>query len=130
MARQRLVLWLLVQDTVPLIPSGCGHREDPPDVSLCKNINVCELWPLVVGLRRWGQHFANSRLHFITDNMQVLAMINTSRSANRQCMAWLREMFWMCFIWNLEVCASYIKSADNILADALSRLAYPNVPAK
>ena len=112
------------------LPPGCGHIEPPPDLNLTKNINVFELWPLVVGLRRWGHHFRNSKLHFITDNMQVLAMVNTGRSANKLCMSWLREMFWMCFLWNIDICASYIKSEDNILADALSRLPYMGVPAK
>ena len=109
---------------------GCGHSEQPPSINLAKNINVFELWPLVVGLRKWGFHFTNSKLHFITDNMQVLAMINTGRSSNRTCMSWLREMFWMCFIWNIDICASYIRSEDNSLADALSRLPYPGVADK
>ena len=112
------------------LPAGCGHVEPPPTVRLTRNINVYELWPLVVGLRRWGQHFSNSKLHFVTDNMQVMAMINTGRSCNKLCMSWLREMFWMCFIWNIDIVASYIKSADNTLADALSRLPYSGVPEK
>ena len=115
---------------LPPIDPGCSHIEDPPATPISRNINVCELWPNVVGLRRWGQHFACSRLHLITDNMQVLAMINTGRSSNSVCMTWLREIFWMCFIWNLDVWASYIKSADNVLADALSRLPYSGVPRK
>ena len=109
---------------------GCGHYELPPSLKLSKNINFFELWPLVVGLRRWGTHFRNAKLHFITDNMQVLAMVNTGRSANKLCMSWLREMFSMCFLWNVDICASYIKSADNHLADALSRLPYSGMPAK
>ena len=118
-------LWTPVMP--PPISLGCGHLEPPPDIKLSRNITVYELWPLVVGLRRWGKHFANSKLHFITDNMQVLVMINTGHSANKQCMAWLREMFWLCFIWNLDICATYIRSADNVLADALSRLPYSGV---
>ena len=45
-------------------------------------------------------------------------------------MSWLREIFWLCFIHNIEIYATYIKSEDNILADQLSRLNYKNVPAK
>ena len=58
----------------------------------------------------------------ITDNMQVLAMLCTGRSANKLCMSWLGEIFWLCFLWNIDITASYIKSADNLLADALSRV--------
>ena len=84
---------------------------------------------MVQGIRRWGPHFSNCYLHVITDNMQVLAMLCTGRSANKTCMTWLKEIFWMCFIWNIDIHPSYIKSADNCLADALSCLPYKGVPS-
>ena len=112
------------------IDPGCGHQAEPPSAGIPRNINVCELWPIVVGLKRWGSHFANFNMHLITDNMQVLAMINTGRSCNRTCMSWLREIFWLCFIWNIDVSATYIKSEDNILANALSRLPYTGMATK
>ena len=119
------------QDASQDFPEGCSHLSPPPEVSLARpNINVYELWPLVVGLKRWAHFYENSRLHFITDNMQVLAMINTGRSSNPVCMSWLREMFWVCFINNIDIFATYIPSADNVLADALSRVSYPGVSAK
>ena len=105
--------------------SSCLHLLPPPVFDQPpKNINVYELWPVVVGIKRWAKFFVDARIHIITDNMQVLAMINTGRSCNKTCMTWLREIFWTCFIYNMEVQASYIRSADNHLADALSRLAY------
>ena len=108
---------------------GCSHMGDPTAFDQApRNINVLELWPIVVGIRRWGPFFKNSYLHIITDNMQVLAMLCTGRSANKLCMSWLREVFWMCFIWNIDITPSYIRSADNHLADALSRLPYRGVP--
>ena len=45
-------------------------------------------------------------------------------------MEWLREIFWLCFIHNIEIYSTYIKSADNTLADQLSRLDYRNVAGK
>ena len=59
--------------------------------------------------------------------MQVLAMVNTGRSKNKLCMDWLRELFWTCFIFNIELHATYIRSKDNVLADDLSRLPYKGV---
>ena len=110
---------------------GCGHLVDPPTFdSTQKNINVYELWPVVAGLHRWAPHYRNSCLHVITDNMQVLAMLNTGRSCNKVRMTWLRELFWICFVNNIDIFATYIKSSDNVLADALSRAAYPGVLAK
>ena len=117
-------------DTPRDFDQGCSHLTSAPTAGIARNINVCELWPIVVGLKRWGSHFRNFRLHLITDNMQVLAMINTGRSCNRTCMSWLRELFWMCFIWNLDIFATYIRSEDNVLADALSRVSYTGVSTK
>ena len=111
--------------------SPCDHLQQPPLFnSPHRNINVCELWPVVLGVRCWAKYFSNSRIHAITDNMQVLTMLNTGRSANKTCMSWLQELFWLCFIYNIDIHASYIRSADNHLADALSRLAYEGVAPK
>ena len=113
---------------------GSDHWESPPEcadfVVHKRNINVYELWPVLVGLRRWASRYKNTRLNAVTDNMQVLAMLNTGRSKNKLCMEWLREIFWICFIHNIEIYSTYIKSADNTLADQLSRLDYKNVPNK
>ena len=106
----------------------CNHRVLPPLLDRLDvhkdNINVYELWPVVTGLKRWGEKYKNSRIHFITDNMQVLANINTGRSKNHLSMEWLREIFWLCFIYNIDIFATYIRSEDNVLADQLSRLPY------
>lgn len=104
------------------------HSEPAPEMDNIKvhegNINVYELWPVLVGLKRWAHLYVNSKVHIITDNMQVLAMVNTGRSKNKLCMSWLRELYWTCFIHNIELHATYIRSEDNILADQLSRLPY------
>ena len=117
------------QDSLPCdFDFGCSHLESGPSFdSAPRNINVLELWPVILGIRRWGPYFKNCFVHVVTDNMQVLALLCTGRSSNKLCMSWLRELFWMCFIWNIDIKASYIKSADNHLADALSRLPYSGV---
>ena len=88
-------------------PAGCGHVIQPPVFDKCsRNINVCELWPVVAALHRWAPSYRNTRIHIITDNMQVLAMINTGRSCNKTCMTWLREIFWICFVNNIDLPSS------------------------
>ena len=119
------------EDIPSAFNGGCSHMMDPPLFDKpAKNINVYELWPVVAGIHRWAPLYRNSCIHIVTDNMQVLAMINTGRSTNRMCMTWLREVFWTCFVNNIDLYATYIKSCDNVLADALSRAAYPGVLAK
>ena len=100
------------------------HVVGPPtDVGrLSRNINVYELFAVLVALRRWGPALSNTLVQVVTDNNQVLYMINTGRSANKTCMSRLREIYWLCFIFNLDLYATYIKSKDNIFADALSRV--------
>ena len=113
---------------------GCSHWIDPPKYDNLfiheGNINVYELWPVLVGLKRWAHLYKNTRVNAVTDNMQVLAMLNTGRSKNKLCMEWLREIFWLCFIHNIEIYSTYIRSEDNTLADQLSRLDYRGIPEK
>ena len=99
------------------------HMVDPPSDSdfFSKNINVYELYAILVSLRRWGHALRDTQIQVVTDNNQALFMINTGRSANKCCMAWLREIYWLCFIFNVELFAVYIKSKDNVFADTLSR---------
>lgn len=85
------------------------------------NINVIELWPVICAIRRWGTRLQNMRVLIRSDNSHVVTMINTGRSQNVQCMRWLRELFWMSFIFNIDITASYIRSKDNVIPDLLSR---------
>lgn len=57
-----------------------------------------------------------------SDNTQVLAMVSTGRSCNVQAMGLLRELFWCCSVYNIDLCALYIPTNENICANALSRL--------
>ena len=119
-------------DDVPVdFIQGCSDLAPPPSFDVPpKNINVFELWPVVAGIHCWAPLYRNCCIHVVTDNMQVLAMLNTGRSANKTCMTWLRKLFWTCFVNNIDIFATYIKSSDNELADALFRAAYPGGQAK
>ena len=64
-----------------------------------QNINVLELFAIVVGLRRWGQHLRDTQIQVVTDNTQAMYMVNTGRSSNKACMSLLREIFWLCYIF-------------------------------
>ena len=98
------------------------HKEMPPngDTSLM-NINILELWPVLVAARRWGPYWSGHKVCFITDNTQVLHMINTGRSSSVACMQWIRELFWMSFIFNFHAVSRHIGTKDNVLPHYLSR---------
>ena len=86
------------------------------------DINLLELWPILVSVWRWGRAWTGCKVRFKSDNTQVVTMINTGRSRSICCMAWLRELFWLCFIYDLHLTAEYISTHDNIIADYLSRI--------
>ena len=101
-----------------------NHVVRPPEsvTSLPLNINTLELFAVVVALQRWRPHLGNSQIQVVTDNTQVVYMVNTGRSFNKTCMSHLREIFWLCFIFNVELFAVYINTKENVFADALSKV--------
>ena len=53
-------------------PGGrCIHEEKPPTELYDDHINEEELWPVLVGLKRWGDTFRNSIVYVTTDNTGV-----------------------------------------------------------
>lgn len=88
------------------------------------NINELELWPILLGLHRWYPLLRNKTLHLLTDNTQVMGLLKKGTSTNATCMDWVREIFWICVIHNIQLLPDYISTEDNVLADALSGLPY------
>ena len=112
-------------DSIPLV-SGCQHVAFRPiaDVFDIANINELELWPIVVGLKRWAHVLRDKNVLLFTDNTQVMHMLLNSSSSNILCRSWLREVFWLCAIFNIELSPRYINTKCNLVADTLSRLLY------
>ena len=97
--------------------------EPPSDIDgTPSNINIYELFAVLAGLRRWGPMVKDSLIQVVTDNTQVMHMVNTGRSSSKACMSWLREIFWLCFVFNVDLHAVYINTKENVFADALSRV--------
>lgn len=108
-----------------MLENRCDHIGPHPVLPLEEkgNINTLEMWPVLVGLRRWGSYFTGKTVVLYIDNTQVMYMIANSASSNKTCMEWLRQIFWLCIKFNIQLKPTYITSADNFLADALSRVA-------
>ena len=101
-----------------------GHHFVYSDEEGCRsdNINVLELWPIVVGVRRWGAGWKDKTVVFVTDNTQVMAGLNSGRSRNKTSMGWLRAIFWASITHNFEVKSVYVNTKNNVICDSLSRL--------
>ena len=98
------------------------HWVRPPDsYDEDMNINVLELWPVLESAARWGNQWSGFKVRILTDNTQVLQMINCGRSSSVKCMFWIRELFWLSFIHNFHLVASHISTDCNIIPDFLSR---------
>ena len=57
--------------------------------------------------------------------MLRLRQNNTGRSSSTSCMYWLRELFWLSFVYQFHCVSVHIKSVDNVIPDYLSRFADP-----
>lgn len=108
--------WLNVE--VPL----CGGKLD---------LNFCEIIPIVHAIQRWGSAWCNKQLLSIisqtqvlclTDNTQVVQMINKGISASENCMWCIRRLFWLAVRYNCHLVACYIPGTTNVMPDKLSRV--------
>ena len=94
------------------------------------NINELELWPIVVGLKRWAVLLRDQSLNVFTDNTQVMFMLINANSINPTCRSWLKEIYWLCAVYNITLCPKYISTKSNLVADTLSRLPYYQTNSK
>ena len=116
-------------DDCILLSSPCNHVVSKPlgEPFDSTNINVLELWPVLVGLKRWAHLLRDKSIIVFTDNTQVLFMLLNGKSSNATCMQWIREIFWVCSLYNIELKPKYINTKNNLVADTLSRLPYHRV---
>ena len=87
-------------------------------------IEYLELLVLTAALLTWGQQLCNQHIVIFCDNQAVVSMINNASSSCKRCMKLLRFISLNNLICNRRVFACYIKSADNVLSDALSHLQF------
>lgn len=101
-------------DTSSLIPEHFHWMNiHVDDANSANNINVLELVPVWLSVKR-NQHLWRD-LHVLcfTDNQSVLQMINKGHSSNSNCMTMLRDIFWDCAKGNIHLTARYIPSKEN-----------------
>ena len=86
------------------------------------SIAYLELYAVTVALVLWIKKFNNRRIVLFCDNISVVYMLNKMVSGCRNCMVLLRLITLHSMIHNMRVFARYVSTADNDLADSLSRL--------
>lgn len=86
------------------------------------NVNFWELIAVWQALIRYAAASRGSHMIIMSDNTQVVAMINGHTSINESCLELLREIFWLSAIYNVYITARYVPGIQNVVADKLSRL--------
>ena len=92
------------------------------------SIGFLEIFALVAGVLTWGDLLVNTRVVIFCDNQSVLEMVNNTTSSCKNCMYLLRLLVLNNLRFNRRISVKYVKSADNILADSLSRLKFDIAP--
>ena len=86
------------------------------------SIKYLELFAVTAGVLQWIHHFQNSRIILFCDNISAVHMINSSSSKCKNCMILIRLIVLEGMRHNVKIGAKYVKSKENGLSDALSRL--------
>ena len=94
---------------------------DCPNV-LPLHINVKETLAAIFSIYRYAQHWRNSKVIILTDNVSTKAAINKGASRNPIIMNHLRNIFWLESLYKLSIEAIHVPGATNIEADSVSRL--------
>ena len=99
------------------------------------HINVKELYAFLLAVREWGSSFARKHLKFVSrigasvDNTSALSWINKGTAKSPVAMSMLREIFWRSALQSFRVSCAHIPGAQNVVADAASRLNFHLIPA-
>ena len=83
-----------------------------------------ELYALVIALSTWGHRLQGKRILFYIDNSTVVD-VNKGSSRSPELMTLVRALFYIAAGHNFEFRAEHLPSADNAVADALSRADIP-----
>ena len=86
------------------------------------SIEYLELYAVIAAIYIWQDRLRNIRMTLFCDNQAVVGMVNNMVSSYRHCMKLIRLLTMNNLINNRRVFARYIRSSQNDLSDALSRI--------
>ena len=86
------------------------------------SIEFLELYALVIAMLTWGDMLKNLRICIFCDNQAMMHMVNNFMTKCSQCMKLLRILTIENMRCNRRVFVRFVKTKENVLADALSRM--------
>ena len=88
------------------------------------SIEYLELYGLVAAMITWGHYITNSRVIVYCDNESVVSMVNNMVSSCGNCMYLIKLLALNNLIYNRGLFVQHLRSEENFLSDALSRLQF------
>ena len=85
-----------------------------------------ELAAVLLAFRRWAPQWKDSCVLILTDNQGVLYSIRRGLSRHPLANYLLKQLLYICALYNIYYDVQYINTKHNVLADALSRLHEPH----
>ena len=112
--------------------SGCGgfsystgeffHAQFPDFIlRLELDINCLELLAIVIALKLWGSSLKGNRINVFCDNQTSVCVLNSGRVRNEFLSACLREVAFLCAVYETHILAVHVEGVNNRLSDLLSR---------
>ena len=86
------------------------------------SIAYLELYAVAIAITLWIKRFKNMKIALFCDNMSVVNMINTKTSKCKNCMILIRLIVIQELIYNVKITAKHVRTEDNQISDALSRM--------
>jgi hypothetical protein len=104
-------------------PQLRGMFADVPPPSA--DINLWELYAVVVACRLYADHMSGAHWRVRTDNQACEAWIMRGVRAHPLAAAWLADVMSTAVRYGFRITAKYVPGAQNLVADALSRRQWP-----
>lgn len=116
------------------LQGGAGHfcsdwfysswATDYPDLDT-SNINILELFSVLLAARRWGHLWVGHHILVRSDNTATVAAINKSTSRSPGMLYLVKQIFWLSVEHDFILSARYLPGKLNVLSDSISRMHDP-----
>ena len=88
---------------------------------ILKDITFLEMIPIALSVFLWDRVFKRKKIAFHVDNLAVITVLNSKSSKSPRVMNLLRFIVYRSMMGHFHMKAFHISSANNCVADALSR---------
>jgi hypothetical protein len=85
------------------------------------DINVIEMYAILIGLKLWSENLYNTRTQIWCDNLVSVTVLNSGRTKDPILLTLLREIAFIAAKYNFQIRSHHIRGSDNRLSDLLSR---------